>query len=55
MPRTQELQLDALAFGHLYTILTTDLPNNRIAEALKKHQNLIEFCKRIDDELFANP
>ncbi|KAH7731652.1 metaxin 2 [Aphelenchoides avenae] len=50
----QPTELDALAFGHLYTILTTPLPNMRIAEALKKHQNLIAFCTRIDNELFAS-
>lgn len=49
----QPTELDALAFGHLYTILTTELPNMRIANTLKKYQNLISFCKRIDEEFFA--
>jgi len=49
----QPTELDALAFGHLYTLLTTELPNMQIAESLKRHPNLIDFCKRIDQEFFA--
>lgn len=49
----QPTELDALAFGHLYTILTTELPNMQIANTLKKYPNLITFCKRIDEEFFA--
>uniref|UniRef100_A0A915D2A3 Metaxin n=1 Tax=Ditylenchus dipsaci TaxID=166011 RepID=A0A915D2A3_9BILA len=49
----QPTELDALAFGHLYTILTTELPNMRVANTLKRYQNLIDFCKRIDEEFFA--
>lgn len=49
----QPTELDALTFGHLYTILTTELPNMQIANTLKKYPNLISFCKRIDEEFFA--
>ncbi|KHN76196.1 Putative ATP-dependent RNA helicase [Toxocara canis] len=46
-------ELDALAFGHLYTILTTELPNMDLANALRKYSNLTEFCRRIDQKYFT--
>uniref|UniRef100_A0A914C212 Metaxin-2 n=1 Tax=Acrobeloides nanus TaxID=290746 RepID=A0A914C212_9BILA len=49
----QPTELDALAFGHLYTILTTELPNMDLVNTLKKYPNLIAFCRRIDEEFFA--
>uniref|UniRef100_A0A914VPC1 Metaxin glutathione S-transferase domain-containing protein n=1 Tax=Plectus sambesii TaxID=2011161 RepID=A0A914VPC1_9BILA len=45
-------ELDALVFGHLYTILTTELPDGELANIVKRHQNLVDFCKRIDLEYF---
>jgi hypothetical protein len=46
-------ELDALVFGHLYTILTTELPDGELANIVKRHQNLVDFCKRIDLEYFT--
>lgn len=47
-------ELDALLFGHIYAILTTDLPDNRLASVIRSHQNLIELCQRIDREYFGS-
>ena len=49
---TEPTELDALAFGHLYSILTTDLPSAHLANALRKYKNLLNFCRDIDDEFF---
>ncbi|KAL3120919.1 hypothetical protein niasHT_004550 [Heterodera trifolii] len=49
----QPTELDALAFGHLYTLLTTEMPNKAIVETLSKYPNLIAFCKTIDKEYFS--
>lgn len=46
-------ELDAVVFGHLYTILTTALPDNRLAAAVQKHPNLVKFCRNIDKQYFA--
>jgi len=45
-------ELDALAFGHLYTILTTELPSMHLANSLRKFPNLIKYCCDIDNEIF---
>ena len=46
-------ELDALVFGHLYTLLTTKLPDNRLAETVKSFDNLVQFCETIDMTYFA--
>ncbi|KAK0416154.1 hypothetical protein QR680_012319 [Steinernema hermaphroditum] len=50
---SQPTELDALAFGHLYTILTTELPNMDLAELVRKYDNLVKFVKKIDLEFFT--
>ena len=46
-------ELDALVFGHLFTILTTPMPDNgRMASIVKSHSNLVELCSFIDREYF---
>lgn len=45
-------ELDALVFGHIYTLLTTDLPNQEFALIIKKYNNLVKFCERIDHLYF---
>lgn len=45
-------ELDALVFGHLFTILTTPLPNNRFASIVRGYPNLIELCKLVEKEYF---
>jgi len=46
-------ELDAFVFGHLYTILTTTLPDNRLAAAVQKHPSLVKFCKTIEKQYFS--
>jgi len=45
-------ELDALVFGHLFTILTTPLPDNRLATIVREHRNLLDLCQRIEHEYF---
>ena len=45
-------QADALLFGHLYTILTMRLPVMDLINTLKKYPNLINFSKRMEEEIF---
>lgn len=45
-------ELDALVFGHLFSILTTPLPGNKLASVVKKFPNLIDLCKRIEKDYF---
>lgn len=45
-------ELDALVFGHLFAILTTPLPDNRLATIVRQHKNLLDLCTHIDREFF---
>lgn len=45
-------ELDALVFGHLFTLLTTSLPEGNFAEVIQQFTNLTEFCMRIDEKYF---
>jgi len=45
-------ELDALVFGHLFSILTTPLPDTRLASIVRGHHNLVELCQQIDKEYF---
>jgi metaxin len=47
-------ELDALIFGHLFTALTTTLPSDRLAEAVRNCANLTDFCRRIHDAYFSD-
>lgn len=39
-------ELDALVFGHLFTLLTTPLPDSgRIVAIIKQHRNLVDLCQ----------
>ncbi|XP_053664773.1 metaxin-2 [Anopheles marshallii] len=46
-------ELDALVFGHLYSIFTMKLPNNVLAETINKHSNLKNLCFHIDVDYFT--
>ena len=39
-------------FGHLFTLLTTPLPDPKIVAIIKQHKNLVELCQTIDREYF---
>ncbi len=47
-------ELDAVVYGHLFTILTTSLPQSveRFAEIVREFPNLVDFATRVDDEYF---
>jgi len=40
--------LDALLFGHLYTLMTTRGIDNRLADAIQKYENLVEYLKNME-------
>uniref|UniRef100_A0A0K8WHB5 Metaxin-2 n=2 Tax=Bactrocera latifrons TaxID=174628 RepID=A0A0K8WHB5_BACLA len=48
----QPCELDAIAFGHLFAIITTDLPNIALAQTVRKFKRLVEFCQFIDAKYF---
>ncbi|KAG8559533.1 hypothetical protein GDO81_017367 [Engystomops pustulosus] len=50
----QPTELDALVFGHLFTILTTQLTNDELREKVKNYSNLIAFCRRIEQNYFED-
>jgi metaxin len=45
-------ELDALVFGHLFSIFTMELPNTVLAQTVNKYTNLVAFCKRIETAYF---
>jgi len=45
-------ELDAVVFGYLYTILTTELTSTRLVDILPKYKNLNDFCLRLHDLYF---
>lgn len=45
-------ELDAIVFGHLFSVITTDLPNMALAQTVKRYNSLVKFCAFIDDKYF---
>ncbi|XP_059179024.1 metaxin-2-like [Physella acuta] len=45
-------ELDAMVFGHLYTLVTTILPGGYFTSVVQEFSNLAMFCKRIEDKYF---
>lgn len=45
-------ELDALVFGHIFTIITTPLPGNKLANIVQEHPLLVQLCKRIEKRYF---
>ncbi|KAG5891098.1 hypothetical protein JTB14_036989 [Gonioctena quinquepunctata] len=46
-------ELDALVFGHLFTILTTPLPKSDLANTVRNYPSLISLVKRIEKIYFV--
>ena len=44
--------IDALVFGHLFTILTTPLPDNRLKAIVQQFNNLVKLCENIERDYF---
>uniref|UniRef100_A0A1B6F1W0 Metaxin-2 n=1 Tax=Cuerna arida TaxID=1464854 RepID=A0A1B6F1W0_9HEMI len=45
-------ELDAVLFAHVYTIVTTDLPNNQLSCVIRSFPKIIKHCNRIIDKFF---
>lgn len=45
-------ELDALVFGHLYTIITTPLLSNQVANTVREFPTLINLLQRIEKKYF---
>ncbi|XP_031837429.1 metaxin-2 isoform X2 [Nomia melanderi] len=50
---TKPNELDALVFGHVFTIITTHLPDNKLANIVRKYTVLVDLCKRIETSIFS--
>ncbi|CAK9834159.1 MTX2 [Anthophora retusa] len=46
-------ELDALVFGHIFTIITTPLLDNDLANIIKSYSPLVHLCKRIETSIFS--
>ncbi|CAG0914087.1 unnamed protein product [Notodromas monacha] len=45
-------ELDALVFGHLFSLLTTHLPDSRLSAVVHTYDNLVELCSTVENEFF---
>ena len=52
MLHSRPTELDALVFGHLFSILTTPLPDSRMAGIIRGYKNLVELCQTVDKAYF---
>ena len=48
----QPTPLDALVYGHLYTIITTPLQDTRLASIVNGYSNLVKLTNHVDAEYF---
>ncbi|XP_017763201.1 PREDICTED: metaxin-2-like isoform X2 [Eufriesea mexicana] len=46
-------ELDALVFGHIFTIITTPLPGNKLANIVQDYPLLVHLCIRIENSIFS--
>ncbi|XP_076680412.1 metaxin-2 isoform X2 [Andrena cerasifolii] len=46
-------ELDALVFGHIFIIITTSLPGNKLANIVQSYPLLVNLCKRIETSIFS--
>ncbi|CAH0550404.1 unnamed protein product [Brassicogethes aeneus] len=49
---TSPSELDALVFGHLFTILTTPLPRNDLANTIRTYPVLLNLVTKIEKQYF---
>ncbi|XP_037075469.1 metaxin-2-like [Pollicipes pollicipes] len=49
---SQPTPLDALVYGHLYTIITTPLQDTRLASIVNGYSNLVRLTNHVDAEYF---
>ncbi|GFR76243.1 metaxin-2 [Elysia marginata] len=48
----QPTELDAVVFGHIFTLQTCKLPGSPFNSAATEFKNLVQFCKRIESAYF---
>lgn len=48
-------ELDAVVFGHVFTLLTTPMPDNRLASIVRAYPNLVEACQFVEKIYFQAP
>ncbi|TMW48309.1 hypothetical protein DOY81_006618 [Sarcophaga bullata] len=48
----QPCELDAIVFGHLFSVLTITLPNMALAQVVQQFKPLVRFCQFIDETYF---
>ncbi|KAK3085877.1 hypothetical protein FSP39_009965 [Pinctada imbricata] len=48
----QPTELDALVFGHLFALLTTELPDVSTPTIIRKFPNLLDFVKLVEEKYF---
>ena len=48
-------ELDAVVFGHVFTLLTTPMPDNRLASIVRSYPNLVEACQFVEKIYFQAP
>lgn len=46
-------EFDALIFGHLYAIITTNINNVEFAEKINQKSNLTRFCMNIEEQYYS--
>lgn len=47
-------ELDALTFGHLYCLMTTELVDGRLSQIVSGFSNLVDLCHRVESQYFAD-
>ncbi|XP_049271762.1 metaxin-2 isoform X2 [Rhipicephalus sanguineus] len=47
-------ELDALTFGHLYCLMTTELVDGRLGQIVSGFSNLVDLCHRVESQYFAD-
>jgi len=45
-------ELDALVFGHIFSLLTTPLPDNKAKNIVQNFGNLVKLCEHIERDYF---
>jgi len=52
---TKPTELDALAFGYLFTMITTPInAENQFGNLVKQQSNLVRFCQRVENYYFSS-
>lgn len=47
-------ELDAVVFGHLFTLFTTPLPSNTLKEVVGHYPALVQLCTKIESDYYEN-